>query len=51
MNLITQAVDYFIHCYDKVTGLIAANDTDAQIIKIDTSELADYAKSLRREHK
>ena len=49
MNLITQAVDYFLHCYEKVVRLISEADTeDAQIIRIETSELADYAKTLRR---
>ena len=51
MNLITQAVDYFIHCYDKVTGLISENDAEARIIRVDTAELADYARELRKGHR
>ena len=51
MSLITQAVDYFIYCYNKVVDLISGSDADADVIRIETSELADYAKKLRREHK
>ena len=51
MNLITQAVDYFIYCYNKVVDLISGSGADADVIRVETSELADYAKKLRREHK
>ena len=50
MNLITQAVDYFLYCYDKVNGMMTGNDTDAEIIRVDTSELAEYAKTMRKQH-
>ena len=50
-NIFTQAVDYFIHCYDKVTGLISENDAEARIIRVDTAELADYARELRKGHR
>ena len=48
MNLITQAVDYFLYCYSKVTGLISDAGAEAEVIKVETSELAEYAKTLRR---
>lgn len=48
VNLISQAVDYFIHCYDKVLGLMSDIEEGKEIISIKTSELAEYAKSLRR---
>ena len=49
MNLITQVIDYFIHCYDNVTDLISKDKADAEIVRIETSELADYAKVLRKQ--
>lgn len=50
VSLITQAVDYFIHCYDIVTGLITEDETAGyEAVKIETSELSAYAKSLRRQ--
>ena len=51
MNLITQAVDYFIYCYNKVVDLISESGADADVVRIDTAELSAYAKSLRRDHK
>ena len=51
MNLITQAVEYFIHCYNKVVELISESGAEADVVKIDTAELSAYAKRLRREHK
>lgn len=51
VNLITQAIDYFIHCYGIVTDLIPDADApDEEAIIIETSELAAYAKSLRRQN-
>ena len=48
MNLISQAVEYFLHSYNKVMELISDSSKDAQIIRVETADLADYAKSLRR---
>ncbi len=42
---ISQAIDYFIHCYDRVCGMIAGKK--ANVVTIGTSELADYAKTIR----
>ena len=42
---ISQAIDYFIHCYDRVCGMIAGKE--ANVVTIRTSELADYAKTIR----
>lgn len=50
-NVITQAVEYFIHCYDKVTGLISENGTEARVVRVVTAELADYARELRKGHR
>jgi hypothetical protein len=46
-KLITQAIDYFLHCYDTVCELIRGKN--AHVVKIETSELADYANTLRSE--
>ena len=42
---ISQAIDYFIHCYDRVCGMIAGKEVN--VVTIRTSELADYAKTIR----
>ena len=42
---ICQAIDYFIHCYDRVCEMIAGKEAD--VVTIRTSELADYAKTIR----
>lgn len=47
MKLITQAIDYFIHCYETVDRLITGKS--ATVVTVDTAELADYAQALRRE--
>lgn len=44
-KLITQAIDYFLHCYDTVCGLISGKN--AHVVKLETAELADYASALR----
>ncbi len=44
-KMITQAVDYFIHCYDHVTDLIKGKKANVVIVK--TADLADYASELR----
>ena len=45
MKTITQAVDFFIHSYDRVINLI--NGKRANVVTVRTAELADYAKALR----
>ena len=47
MNLIKQATEYFIHCYEIVAGLISEIERPNVVI-IQGSEVSDYAKSLRR---
>ena len=42
---ISQAIDYFIHCYDRVCEMIAGKE--ANVVTIRTAELADYAKTIR----
>ena len=44
-KLITQAIDYFLHCYDTVCGLISGKN--AHVVKLETAVLADYASALR----
>ena len=45
MKLIRQAIDYFIHCYDTVCGLIEGKK--ANVVKIETADLVEYSKTLR----
>ena len=45
MTMITKATDYFIHCYDLVNDLV--KDKEANIVKIDVSELTACANRLR----
>ena len=42
---ISRAVDYFIHCYDKVSALIEGKDPHVE--KIEVSELVSYSKKIR----
>ncbi len=44
-KIISRAVDYFIHCYDKVSALIEGKEP--HIEKIDVSELVSYSRKLR----
>lgn len=47
MDTIQQSVDYFLHCYDKVAGLI--KDKKANVIHITNDEIMDYVDELREE--
>jgi hypothetical protein len=51
MTMISQAVEYFIHCYDVMSGLLAdrkAAEDDHEIVMISTSEISEYANELRK---
>ena len=45
MKTIIQTVDYFIHCYDRVVGLIG--DRKPNVVKIENYEIEEYAQMLR----
>ena len=45
MKIITQAVDFFIHCYDRVSDLIEGKK--ANVVTVKTSELAEQANGIR----
>ncbi len=44
-KMISRAIDYFIHCYDKVCSLIEGKDPHVETIEV--SELVSYSKKLR----
>ena len=48
MNMITQAVDYFLFCYERVTELIQKQGTGEAVVKIEPQELVAYADTLRK---
>jgi hypothetical protein len=50
MTMISQAVEYFIHCYEEMTKLLAGRDKkdDKEVIMISPSEISDYANVLRK---
>ena len=45
MKVITQAIEFFIHCYDRVAELIEGQT--AHVVTVKTAEIADYARTLR----
>ena len=47
MNTIVQSINYFIHCYDKVSDLIEASGAKADVDKLDIEEIVRYSKKLR----
>ena len=48
MNMISRAIDYFIHCFDRVRKLID-QDAVSEIIQIDPAELAAYGNTIRND--
>lgn len=48
VSMIQKAVEYFIFCYDKMLGLVPEIEEGNEIIRVNTSELAEYAKSIGR---
>ena len=49
MKLITQAIDYFIYCYDTVSKLVEKKK--ANVVTVDTSDLINYADELRKKYR
>ncbi len=47
MQTISKAVDFFIHCYDRVCELTKGKT--AHVVKLETSEVSSYAGKLRDE--
>ncbi|MBQ7645551.1 MAG: hypothetical protein IJS84_11070 [Spirochaetales bacterium] len=47
MNLISQSIDYFIHCYDVVADLVAKSGEKPDVNIIDLDRIVEYSKSLR----
>lgn len=47
MNAIVKSIDYFIHCYDKVSELVEKSGNKVDVVKMDHSELVSYAKKLK----
>ena len=47
MNLIKQAIEYFIHCYDTVEELIKNAGANPDVDIISTSEVVDFSRSFK----
>ena len=48
MNLITQSVEYFIRCYDRVCAMLP--EEPAAVLTVDTGEAARRGSAIRREY-
>ncbi len=48
MNMISQAVEYFVHCYDKVLKMLEGSGDGREVIWITNAEIAACARSMGR---
>ena len=49
MDLIQQSIDYFLHCYDRVTQL--SKGQTPNVIQVSNTEITQYAEQLRQQYR